>query len=1114
MLTDARNDSATSECHDPGFRLEKLELWNWGTFHGEAQTLEPVGGWALLIGDNGSGKSTAIDALRTLLVPPRILNYNDASADGRRPGRDRTRRSYVRGAWASSSTVDSTAPTTQYLRDAGILSAIAAVFTDSRRQVSATLVQILWEHEEQVKELYAVASGRRSLRELMAGHSNTADIRRAARRAGWQVEDSFASYAERMRTLLCIPGDKALEVFNRAIGMKEVSDIDAFVRQFMLPSADTFSFIRDTVQPHYRTLLDCWAAIERAERQITLLRPVAERARRISEGEERIDAWRELQELAVPFFASRHLALLRAHALELETAHRSADTARGIVAARVAEDRRERDDVHSAIANTDVGPRLQAIERELQQAEQARSNATQRRARVQPAAELLGVSSALSDAAAFVTAHGTWEERERIESVAASEAEEQRAARKHAQELALAERIEKAAELESVQRHRVNIPREYLAIRLRVAQVVGVTAETMAFAGELMEVRSSYDEWTGAIERLLRGFGLSLLVPEELYRQAAQFINSTLLGLRLTFHRVPQQLAGPPTLSNERVPGRLGFRTDHPLHLWVVNELVRRFNHRCCESIIELESVDRGLTREGLIRDGTRHVKDDLRAVDDLSARILGWSTERKITALRHQIADADGRAVAEANAAAEAGRTATAARERAKAARELLNIADFGEIDPERWRNEVMRLRTEQALLERSSHELRALQDRLREIDTAISTGEEDLRRRDGELGRLRVLLEACEKRAQAREQQLAERGGFDHTGLEAAFAEIVTALPLLTLDNADQLAHATHQSLQGRISYEQGRVNEAAEKMIAGMSEFLGQFQEFRQTLEIGRAYAESFTAVLQRIEDEDLPRHRERFEHYLNENLVGDLLMLNRRLEEHQEAIEDRINEINAALRTIDYADDTYVPLRLVNRLGQDAADFRRSLRSCFEHGIAPAPEDRLRIFERVRQLLEQFQRDPDGTQHVTDVRTWYAAGVRELRRAEDVEVNYYAATTGKSGGQKAKLAFTILASALSAQYGLSTAPPDAANFRLVVIDEAFSRTDETNSTRAMQLFAQLGFQLLIVGPFDAKAKLAVPFVRTIHLASNPTGDCSRLIALTREQVEATPNLNEPA
>jgi uncharacterized protein YPO0396 len=158
--------------------------------------------------------------------------------------------------------------------------------------------------------------------------------------------------------------------------------------------------------------------------------------------------------------------------------------------------------------------------------------------------------------------------------------------------------------------------------------------------------------------------------------------------------------------------------------------------------------------------------------------------------------------------------------------------------------------------------------------------------------------------------------------------------------------------------------------------------------------------------------------------------------------------------------------------------------------------------------VRKLLEEFKRDPDHTQRVTDVRTWVTAGVRELRRADDVEVDYLASTTGKSGGQKAKLAFTILASALSAQYGLSTAPANSPNFRLVVIDEAFSRTDEFNSISAMDLFSSLGFQLLIVGPFDAKAKLAVPFVETIHLASNPGGNGSKLVAITREQVEAAP------
>ena len=395
-----------------GFRLDRLELWNWGTFHGNVQVLEPHGGWALLVGDNGSGKSTAIDALRTLLVPPRILNYNDASGDGRRPTtRDRTRRSYVRGAWASSSVIDSTAPTTQYLREPGSLSAIAAVFIDPCRQAAATVAQVLWEHEEQVRELYAVTPGRHGLLDLIGGQANTSEIRRTARRHGWQIEDSFAAYAERMRALLHIPGDKALEVFNRAIGMKEVSDIDAFVRQFMLPSADTFAFIRDTLQPHYRTLLDCWAAIERAERQIALLRPVAEYANRLSDGEARIEGWKRLQELTQPYYATRHLAMLRAHEAILKTPSAATEATREEITAQLAGHRRERDDLNAAVASTDVGPRLQAIARELEQAEQARRHAQQRRARVEPAAVLLGMSQSLSGATTFISAQADWEAR-------------------------------------------------------------------------------------------------------------------------------------------------------------------------------------------------------------------------------------------------------------------------------------------------------------------------------------------------------------------------------------------------------------------------------------------------------------------------------------------------------------------------------------------------------------------------------------------------------------------------------------------------------------------------------------------------------------------------------
>ena len=81
-----------------GFRLQRLEVYNWGTFGGRVWSMEPEGRNALLTGDIGSGKSTLVDAVTTLLVPANRIAYNKAAgADNR----ERTLRSYVLGHYKS-----------------------------------------------------------------------------------------------------------------------------------------------------------------------------------------------------------------------------------------------------------------------------------------------------------------------------------------------------------------------------------------------------------------------------------------------------------------------------------------------------------------------------------------------------------------------------------------------------------------------------------------------------------------------------------------------------------------------------------------------------------------------------------------------------------------------------------------------------------------------------------------------------------------------------------------------------------------------------------------------------------------------------------------------------
>ena len=62
-----------------GFRFARLELYNWGTFDGPVWSLELAGHNTLLTGDIGSGKSTIVDAITTLLFPSQKISYNKAA---------------------------------------------------------------------------------------------------------------------------------------------------------------------------------------------------------------------------------------------------------------------------------------------------------------------------------------------------------------------------------------------------------------------------------------------------------------------------------------------------------------------------------------------------------------------------------------------------------------------------------------------------------------------------------------------------------------------------------------------------------------------------------------------------------------------------------------------------------------------------------------------------------------------------------------------------------------------------------------------------------------------------------------------------------------------------
>ena len=122
-----------------GFRLKRLEIFNWGTFHNQIWAMNLEGKNGLLTGDIGSGKSTIVDAVTTLLVPPQRIAYNKAAGA---ESRERSLRSYVLGYYKTERSESGQASKPVALRDHNSYSVILAVFANTGYGQELTLAAV------------------------------------------------------------------------------------------------------------------------------------------------------------------------------------------------------------------------------------------------------------------------------------------------------------------------------------------------------------------------------------------------------------------------------------------------------------------------------------------------------------------------------------------------------------------------------------------------------------------------------------------------------------------------------------------------------------------------------------------------------------------------------------------------------------------------------------------------------------------------------------------------------------------------------------------------------------------------------------------------------------
>ena len=167
--------------------------------------------------------------------------------------------------------------------------------------------------------------------------------------------------------------------------------------------------------------------------------------------------------------------------------------------------------------------------------------------------------------------------------------------------------------------------------------------------------------------------------------------------------------------------------------------------------------------------------------------------------------------------------------------------------------------------------------------------------------------------------------------------------------------------------------------------------------------------------------------------------------------------------------------------------------------------PEVKEVKRVIERFRGRDGQVEQDLRWTRKVTDVRNWFEFSASERWRADDSEREHYSDSGGKSGGQKEKLAYTILAASLAYQFGLEKGADCSRAFHFVMIDEAFGRGSDEAAEFGLTLFKKMGLQLLIATPLQ-KIHVIEPHVSAVGFVHNEDGKRSLLRNLTIEEYRA--------
>ncbi len=1099
----------SSKSKKAGFRLQYMELLNWGTFDKKIYSIEPQGENSLLTGANGSGKTTCVDALLTLLVAEKRKRFYNQSSGVEKKG-DRTENSYVYGAYGDMA-IEGKGTTTQKLRKNNAYSIILANFAAADGK-EMTLFQLRWFVGNELRREYGIAHVSLRISSDFPTFDHERDWKKRLKNiynqgAKKQVEffDGPGKYSERLIGIFGMRSAKALSIFNKAVGIKVLGNLDEFIRDNMLENQDAESQFQK-LEKSFRDLTDAQTGIQKTKTQIAQLQPINQLALDLKQYKSDLADLKENEETARFWFAEKGQTLTLKAIEQTEQLKVEKETEKAENEQLKKDLEREERRVSMAIENDEVGQQISALEAEIKRLEGDKTH----RERTLKSYNQLAVDLKFPlnpDEKIFVKSQKTAEEKYEICQTQIDETGNELFELKNKKIELESDLKEKIETIKYLQQNDNNITGRIAEIRDEILQAVGARKREIPFVGELVKVRESEKTWEASAEKVLRGFALCLVVPPEFYPKVNKYVNATNLRGRIVYQRFQPEtsLREMQNLSDNLLVNKLEFNTKSPYAEWVEANIISRYNYLCVETLKGFQTADKAITAQGLVKSKNRHEKDDRANKNNPKNYVLGWDNQEKIRLLKREA-----RQLEETR---EQNEKALRAKQDEKLIletrqRQLYDFfrlyTKFDEIHWEKYAHEIQEKTRQKKALEADNELLRTLQTQLEKVLKKLEKAQRKHDKIVGKIKEFEIKIEQFEvelERHKSTLQTMPE--DFETEERYATLTQNFKELKDIIQDNFakqlqvfDRKIQENKKTLETDIQSATNKLNQLMYRFVHPDESITSRFRDWGadvSQLSENIEFVGDFQEMLHRLEYDDLIKYEDKFNDLLNEKITHQVGSFKQFFDQWEDQIREDIGALNASLNEIDFDSSpqaTYIQLIARKRLSDNSKKFRKMLQDAIPNlALNTDLESKKQHFERhIKPLIDQLNTDEKWRKEVTNVRNWFEYYAEKFYRENDEKMRSYKSMGSLSGGEKAQLTYTILGAAIAYQFGMSTHGREPKSFRFIAIDESFSNQDEDKANFLMKLCEQLHLQLLVVTPSD-KIHIVEPHISRVHFVTRP-------------------------